>query len=203
MMTRAPIPPSQLSGALDFLAVLRLIAQNPEEIQARLQELAEAQAEQAARADNLRHKASELEQKIAAATATIDEADAAMADLSAAREAAAADNEKALAAIKSAADEASAAEQKVLELRELQSLEVANFKAECAARVAGIDRREAELAESLAKHTKIIESELAEIASRRGAVAAAADAVAALRAEYEDKIQKIQGLASTLTGGTS
>ncbi|WP_196300454.1 hypothetical protein, partial [Streptococcus pneumoniae] len=85
--------------ALDFLNVLRLVASNPEEIQGRLQELADAQAAHAARADEIRAQSLELEAKAAKALDAVQAAAAAGAELDAARAAAAADREQAVAEI--------------------------------------------------------------------------------------------------------
>lgn len=203
MMTRAPIPPSQIAGALDFLNVLRLVASNPEEIQGRLQELSDAQAAHSARIEDIRLQEADLHRKLAEAGAAVDKADAALAELATARGAAAADRERAMENLDERIASTVAAEELILNKKADLDASAAEFAASCAARIEGINRREAELADSLSRHAGIIESELGEIARRRESVAADAAAAAALRAEYEAKLEKIQGLASTLSGSST
>jgi chromosome segregation ATPase len=203
MITRAPIPPSQIAGALDFLNILRLVASNPEEIQARLQELSDAQAAHAARIDDIRLQEADLHRKLAEAGAAVDKADVALAELAAARGAAAADRERAMENLDDRIASTVAAEELILNKKAALDASAAEFAASCAARIEGINRREAELTESILKHAKRVDTELSEAAIIREAAASAAAAAYELRAEYESKLEKIQGLASTLSGSSA
>jgi chromosome segregation ATPase len=203
MMTRAPIPPSQIAGALDFLNILRLVASNPEEIQGRLKELADAQAELSTRQDEVRAQLVELERKTSESDAAVGRADAAIAELATARGAAAADRERVMENLDDRIASTVAAEELILNKKAALDAGAADFAASCAARIEGINRREAELTESILKHAKRVDTELSEAAIIREAAASAAAAAYELRAEYESKLEKIQGLASTLSGSSA
>lgn len=202
MMTRAPIPPSQIAGALDFMNVLRLVASNPEEIQGRLQELADAQASHAARIDEIRELDATLSRQFADVEAAIAANNASIVSLAESRDAAAAAREQTILEIDGRIAEVVAAEEAIVAKTAAFEARAAEFDASCSARIEGIDRREAALVDAASKHAKSVEAELVELRSRKEAVAALEAAANALKAEYEGKLKKIQSLASTLEGGS-